>query len=557
MPTQLLGPFVNIGSGKILAIDSEATFVSADGGKTWSDPRPVFTAGENIKISNERAMFRTKDGTIIAAFMNLNERKWTWKNELGDAPGAILPTYVMRSLDEGKTWQDVQKMHDDWSGAVRDMIQTRDGRIIFTAMKMQHNPGRHAVLTYSSVDDGKTWVGSNLIDLGGAGHHGGVTEPTLTELKSGRLWLLIRTNRSEFWSAYSDDGGKLWKDIKPSGISASSAPGMLRRLASGRLMLLWNRLYPDGEKTWHLSGGDNIWSAVPVSNYREQLSLAFSEDEGKTWSKPTVLASSQNSSVKGSQRWVSYPYVFEKEPGFIWVTTMQGGLRVMIREKDFVEEVKSQNQTVIAFGDSTTATRGELNMYSKILRGELPKMGINAEVINTGIGGNNTAHARARFEKDVLAREPDFVIIQFGINDSAVDVWKNPPAKESRVSLKKYEANLRYFVSEIQKNGGNPILMTPNPLRWNKKMKEMYGKPPYDPDHVEGFTKILETYAEKVREIAKEEGVPLIDVYELFNKKLGTKVDDLLLDGIHPNDKGQRIVADALLKHFRKLQTAP
>ncbi|MCK5922295.1 MAG: exo-alpha-sialidase, partial [Methylococcales bacterium] len=206
MPTQMLGPFVNIGNGQILAIDSASTFVSSDGGKTWSDPRPVFSADKKIKISNERAMFRTKDGTIIAAFMNLNERKWTWKDELIDAPGAVLPTYVMRSLDDGKTWQDIQKMHDDWSGAVRDMIQTKDGRIIFTAMKMRHDPGRHAVLTYSSVDDGKTWKASNLIDLGGTGNHGGVTEPTLTELKSGRIWMLIRTNWSEFWSAYSDDG---------------------------------------------------------------------------------------------------------------------------------------------------------------------------------------------------------------------------------------------------------------------------------------------------------------------------------------------------------------
>jgi len=336
LPTDKLGPFVSTADGNILAIDSEATFISTDGGKTWSDPRPMtepLTKG--IKVSNERAMLRTKEGTIIAAFMNLNQRNWTWKHEQHDAPGAVLPTWVMRSEDEGKTWTHIQKLHDEWSGAVRDMIQTKDGRIIFTAMKMQHDPGRHAVLTYSSTDDGKTWKASNLIDLGGKGHHGGVTEPTLTELKDGRLWMLIRTNWGEFWSAYSHDGGAFWRILKPSGISASSAPGLLRRTASGRIMLVWNRLYPAGKSKWKLSGGDGLWSETAVSNFREELSMMWSDDEGRTWTDPVVLAGNMISKTKGSARWLSYPYLFEKEPGTFWLTTMQGGLRAQFKEADF------------------------------------------------------------------------------------------------------------------------------------------------------------------------------------------------------------------------------
>jgi sialidase-1 len=338
LPTDKLGPFVRTTSGELLAIDSTASFVSADEGKTWSTRRPLFSEQQNIKVSNERAMFRTRTGVIIAAFMNLAERHWTWSDELGDAPGARLPTYVMRSLDDGKTWQDIQKLHEDWSGAVRDMIQTKDGRVIFTAMKMQHAPGRHAVLTYSSTDDGKTWKASNLIDAGGAGHHGGVTEPTLTELPDGRVWMLIRTNWGEFWSAYSSDGGRFWRVIQPSGIPASSAPGLLKRLSSGRLLLVWNRPFPDGKTEWPLSGGDNRWSGTPVSNHREELSVAFSDDDGKTWTAAAVIAHRHDTPARDSARWVAYPYVFEISPGKLWITTMQGGLRVQIRESDFVTD---------------------------------------------------------------------------------------------------------------------------------------------------------------------------------------------------------------------------
>lgn len=337
LPSDKLGPFVATSDGGIVAIESDSTSVSRDGGVTWSEPRPVFTEGEAIRISNERAMLRSRNGTIVAAFMNLEERHWTWDNELGDAPGAKLPTYVMRSLDDGLTWQDVQKLHDDWSGAVRDMIETRDGRILFTAMKMRHDPGRHSVLTYSSIDDGASWKPSNLIDLGGAGHHGGVTEPTVVQLGDGRLWMLIRTNWSEFWAAYSSDGGLYWSIIQPSGIPASSAPAMLTRLASGRLMLLWNRPLPEGKTEWPLSGGDNLWSATPVSNHREELSLAFSDDEGRTWSDSIVIAHAHEHPGKGSARWIAYPYVFETQAGKVWITTMQGKLRAQLNEADFVE----------------------------------------------------------------------------------------------------------------------------------------------------------------------------------------------------------------------------
>ncbi|MEQ9065829.1 MAG: GDSL-type esterase/lipase family protein [Gimesia chilikensis] len=70
--------------------------------------------------------------------------------------------------------------------------------------------------------------------------------------------------------------------------------------------------------------------------------------------------------------------------------------------------------TIVTFGDSTTATRGPLVVYSMILAKELPQQGVPVKVINAGIGGNTTQNAVARFEKDVLAKQPDLVVIQFG-----------------------------------------------------------------------------------------------------------------------------------------------
>ena len=214
--------------------------------------------------------------------------------------------------------------------------------------------------------------------------------------------------------------------------------------------------------------------------------------------------------------------------------------------------------TIVAFGDSTTAPRGKLRTYADLLEEELAGNGVPVRVINAGIGGHNTGHARARFERDVMAHDPDVVIIQFGINDAAVDVWKAPPSTESRVSLVDYEKNLRHFIHVLNERKVTIVLMTPNPLRWTPKMREMYGRAPYVPGEEDGFNLLLRKYAEKVRQIAKSEKVPLIDVYRVFQtygEKEGNSVGDLLLDGIHPNDAGHRLVGDQLISLMKKTAT--
>ena len=87
-------------------------------------------------------------------------------------------------------------------------------------------------------------------------------------------------------------------------------------------------------------------------------------------------------------------------------------------------------------------------------------------MINAGVRGNNTEDAARRFQKDVLDNKPDLVVLQFGINDSAVDVWKQPPADKPRVDLKNFRNHLQYFISTLKSRGVKVVLMTPNPLRW-------------------------------------------------------------------------------------------
>ena len=333
MPSDLAGPFVRDSDKRIVtaAGDHKQLLVSADEGATWQT-RPVFNyspTAKEYKFSNERVMLRTKAGSLLLSFMNYNEMVWGWDSKTkSHRADTRLPHYVIRSPDGGATWGDVSRLHDDWTGEIRNIIQLRNGRIVVSSMKFLHNPSRHAVLTYASDDDGKTWQPGTIIDLGGRGHHGGVTEATIEELRNGRVLMLMRTNWGEFWRCLSDDGLH-FRDMQPSGIPASSAPGLLKRLASGRLLLLWNRRFPEGKKSFPLTGGDNEWSEVAASNHREELSLAWYDEKTHTTGKPVVIARQKNA-------WLSYPRAFERVPGELWITTMQGGIRAVLREKDFV-----------------------------------------------------------------------------------------------------------------------------------------------------------------------------------------------------------------------------
>jgi lysophospholipase L1-like esterase len=216
----------------------------------------------------------------------------------------------------------------------------------------------------------------------------------------------------------------------------------------------------------------------------------------------------------------------------------------------------AETMTVVAFGDSTTARRGATKVYATILQEELQ----NVRVINAGVGGNTTEMARNRFEIDVLRNQPQIAIIQFGINDAAVDVWKTPPATTPRVSLERYEEHLRFFAQTLKAYRTRVVMMTPTPIRWTAKLREMYGKPPYRPEVEDGFNTLMTPYCEAVRRIAREESVEFLDMQQGFvegARKLGVTVDALLADGMHPNDKGHRIEADLLLGHVFALKNPP
>jgi lysophospholipase L1-like esterase len=547
LPFTHQGPFVATAEGGVLCIDAKNALRSNDEGRTWSST-PLFAKAGKFNVSNERALLRTREGVILSAWMNGAERKepkgWHWGEPGVDWKAFILPTYSCRSTDDGKTWESPVLLSTPWCGCIHSMIQMKSGRIVLVGQEIIPQ-WRHATVMWISDDLGKSWQRGDMLDYGVGTHdHAGSLEGSVIERKDGSLYLLLRTESGFLWEAISHDGLK-WTGLQATKIASVTCCPQMARLSDGRIALLWNAPPRHDPK----SGSSRV-----------ELSLAFSDDETATWSKPVIVAANY---VPGGR--VSYPYLYERKPGELWITTMQGGLRMKVNTADlgageipiFVPPPKQEPKPggIVMFGDSTTAPRGKLKVYATRVETMLQSIGSSLGVHNAGIGGNTTRDALKRLQNDVLKYQPRVVVMQFGINDSAVNVWQNPPATEPRVPLTEYLSNLRRMITAAQEAKAKVILMTTNPLRWTPKLKDLYGKPPYNPAAEDGFdSATLAGYNEALRKLAAELKVPLVDVraaYPEFAAKHQITIDGMLLDGMHPNDLGQQLVAELLVPAIR------
>ena len=135
-----------------------------------------------------------------------------------------------------------------------------------------------------STDEGRTWT-----------LHGAVKsrpwalENMITELKDGRLWMLIRTSTGVLWQSHSTDRGRTWSEGTASTIKSPGSRFFIRRLASGNLLLVNHHKFTG----------------------RSHLTAQLSTDDGATWNDGLLL------DERGG---ISYPDGVQDKNGLIWIT---------------------------------------------------------------------------------------------------------------------------------------------------------------------------------------------------------------------------------------------
>ena len=192
---------------------------------------------------------------------------------------------------------------------------------------------------------------------------------------------------------------------------------------------------------------------------------------------------------------------------------------------------KSAHFTVVLFGASNTERYMPVLHWGDVLEtGLRAKFGRKFHVINSGICGNNTRDALARFDRDVSAFRPDAVIVTFGGNDCN-------PKPEKFVPDEEFSANLTEILAKVRALGALPILQTYYKMDFSGM----------DPMRAENFLRKMEL----IRQAAARDQAFLVDQYNLFDRiPEETLRYKLLLNPMHVNEFGNILIGVFLLRHF-------
>ena len=159
--------------------------------------------------------------------------------------------------------------------------------------------------------------------------------------------------------------------------------------------------------------------------------------------------------------------------------------------------------------------------------------GTYVRVTNSGISGNTSRDLSARFERDVVSLDPDWVSICIGIND----VWRqfdSPAMVRDHVFPEEYESNVEQMILQVKGKVKGIFLLTPYYMEPNREDK-MRAK--------------MDEYAEICRKLAAKHDCILVDFQKLYEEYCKIRHSSYIAwDRVHPNQIGASLMARAFLE---------
>lgn len=175
--------------------------------------------------------------------------------------------------------------------------------------------------------------------------------------------------------------------------------------------------------------------------------------------------------------------------------------------------------------------KGYVKIVDSMLAMAYPE--INLRVTNSGIGGNTSRDLLARFDRDVVELEPQWVSICIGIND----VWRQfdlPGIRSRHVLPDEYEANVEDMI-----------------LRVKGKVKGIFILSPYiiEANRADTMRARMDEYVEICRRLANKHGCVFVDFQKMYEDYCKVRhAASIAWDRIHPNQTGSMMMARAFLE---------
>ncbi len=331
----------------------------------------------------------SRDISILLSRFDRTAGCWTPAERLSDDPDRSEQNPLLFTAPDGAVWllHTAQRAGHQNTAFVRRRVSTDGGASFGPAETFLDVPGtfvRQPVATTAEGTlllpvfrcralPGAVWRGDAddsavLVSRDGGASWGEVAVPGSTGCVHMNIVDLGGELLAAFRSRYADavhfarsaDGGETWSRPAPGSLPNNNSSIQMTKLASGRLAMVYNHaaataatavrasLYDEieddgGRGTDRAaeaeagSGRAAIWGTP-----RAPLSIALSEDGGRTWPRRRDLATGEgyclsNNSADGLNREFSYPSILEDADGVLHVayTHHRRAIRhVMLREED-------------------------------------------------------------------------------------------------------------------------------------------------------------------------------------------------------------------------------
>jgi lysophospholipase L1-like esterase len=183
---------------------------------------------------------------------------------------------------------------------------------------------------------------------------------------------------------------------------------------------------------------------------------------------------------------------------------------------------------VACAGDSITEISGYPGYLQTLL-------GANYEVGNFGVCGatvrtdSYTPYVEEEAFTQVAEFQPDIIVLILGTNDARTDNYD---------SIDSFVDNYKNLINQLQALDSKPKVFIAKP-------------PPMFQNYLElNPTDYDEGVIPKIKQVAKELNLPLVDLYSVLENR-----PDCFEDGVHPNSKGATIIAETVYE-FLSSQTS-
>jgi lysophospholipase L1-like esterase len=201
---------------------------------------------------------------------------------------------------------------------------------------------------------------------------------------------------------------------------------------------------------------------------------------------------------------------------------------------------QQQKEHILFFGDSITQAGVNADGYITVLGKMIQEKGLadRYQLTGAGIGGNKVYDLYLRMEDDVLAKNPNTVVIWVGVND----VW-HKRSHGTGTDADKFEKFYTALIKKLKARNIKVLLCTPAAI----------GEKTDFSNELDGD---LNKYSTIIRSIAKNNSCELIDLrnvfldYNLANNPTNKDRDILTTDGVHLNEKGNKLVAETMYRQL-------